>query len=165
MAQQALPTLNGITPSWADIQTTFSVPGGESLETADYAAINHSSTVEIGEKRGASGGQVTATTVGQSAHEATVTFYKEGLLRFFAILAALAPTRADEKLISLVHFDILIQHTPLGSADIHKTELRGCRVLTDDEQSGEGVDAAQVEVQLHVKQRRRYINGQAVTLL
>jgi hypothetical protein len=167
MVNQAFPSLNDIEPSWADIQTTFTVSGGVLIPMADIAAIKWSRKVEVGEKRGASGGRVMARTTGQGSQEASATLYRSGLRRLIKGLMAApnVPTRGRQVIISLVSFQIMIQHTPPGETEIYKTKLKGCRFLGDADDMKEGNDADKVEVTLNPLEIVNIINGQEVVLL
>ncbi len=78
MTNQAYPSLNDVEPSWADIACTFTVYGGSLIDMADFAAIKFDSKVEVGEKRGASGGRVMARTTGSVKHTASADLYRGG---------------------------------------------------------------------------------------
>lgn len=162
---QEYPTLNDVAPSWADIQTSFSIYGGSLIELIDYSAINWSDTVEVGAQRGASGGRVMKRTTGQLSSEASATFYKSGLRKLLKGLAAKAPTRGNQKLVSLVGFDIHIQHSPPESTDIFEVKIKGCRLLGRTAAMAEGADADQVEVNLNPIQIVEIIDGEEIVLL
>lgn len=163
---QEFPTLNGIAPSWADIKTTATPIGGGSLiETADYSAISCGSSLEVGEQRGASGGRVMKTTTGQLSHEGSITYYRSGLRTLVKAFMPIAPQRGNQRLVSLVHFDVLIQHTPPGEPEIYTLKLKGCRLRGFTFAMTEGVDADKVEVPLHVKEIVQIIDGEEVVLL
>ena len=165
MTNQAYPSLNDIEPSWADIAVTATVNGGALLDMADIAAVAWSRSVEVGERRGASGGRVMARTAGQGSCEASITFYRGGLRRLIKALMAQAPTRGNQRIISAVAFDVMIQHTPLGEDEIYQTKIKGCRYLGDSEDNGEGADADQVEVTLNPIEIANIIDGQEVVLI
>lgn len=165
MINQAYPSLNGIEPSWADISTTFTVNGGALLDMADIAALKWSRKVELGEKRGASGGRVMARTTGQGSQEATATLYRTGMRKLLKGLMAQAPTRGNQVIVSVVAFDILIQHTPPGETEIYQVKLKGCRYLGESDDMKEGQDADKLEVTLNPIEIVNIINGQEVVLL
>ncbi len=165
MANQSSPAINDIAPSWADIAITFTVSGGDALETADIAGVNYSSSVEVGEMRGASGGRVMARTVGDVSYEASITLYKSGWRKLQKALVAQAPTRGNQKLISLAPFDVLIQHTPQGESEIYVTKIKGCRVLGSSSDNAEGTDADKVEVTLSPIEIVQIIDGAEVALI
>lgn len=165
MTTQAYPTYQGDEPSWADISLTFAPIGGDILETADFSAISHSSTVEIGEKRGASGGRPMKFTRGSVSHEASVTLYRDGYLRLLRALKDLATERSGQKPVSPVAFNIVIQYTPQGSDDVIQTELRGCRITGTSAEASEGVDPSAVECSLAVLEIVDIVDGEEVPLL
>lgn len=137
------PTLNEVEPSWADVKLSFPVYGGETVLTDDIAAVKWSDKVEVGKVFGSGGGRVRKRTTGQYDSDATVTFYKTGWKRFRTVLAA------KNSKISLVGFDILIQHTPPGSTEIHTVKITGCRVLGRSGDMAEGSDADKVEIAIN----------------
>lgn len=160
----SFPTLSGIAPSWADIQTTYSIYDGELIKMADFADISLADTVEVGEQRGA-GSLLRLRTTGSVKQEAKATFFRSGFRQLVRGLMKKAPARGNQKRISLVHYDILIQHTPPGEADIYSIKIKGCRVLGRSWQLAEGNDADKVEVQLHPMQIVEIIDGEEVVLL
>ncbi len=165
MANQAYPSLNDIEPSWADIAVTFAVFEGALLETADIAGLKWSRKVEVGERRGASGGRVMARTTGQGSQEASVTLYRSGLRRLIKGLMEKAPTRGNQVRIGLVAFDIMIQHTPPGETEIYQVKIKGCRYLGDADDMKEGTDADKVEVTLNPIEIVNIIDGKEVVLI
>jgi hypothetical protein len=165
MTNQAYPSLNGIDPSWADISVTATVLGGDLLDMADIAALKWSRKVEVGEKRGASGGRVISRTTGQASYEASCSLYRSGYRRLLKSLAAKAPTRGNQQLIALVAFDFLIQHTPPGETEIYQVKIKGCRFLGDADDMKEGPEADKLEVTLNPIEIANIINGQEVVML
>ncbi len=165
MTNQAIPTVDAVECSWADIGVTARITGGSLVELADIAAIKSSRSVDVGVRKGASGGRIMARTAGEISYDASITFYKGGLRRFKKALMAVAPTRGNQVLISLVSFDVLVQHTPLGESEIYQRKIRGCRYLGDSDDLGEGVDADQVEVTINPIEIFDIIDGKEVVLL
>lgn len=166
MPNNEFPILNGIAPSWADVIVRATPDGGPLVEMKDIAAINSGRSVEVGSQKGASGGRVIKRTTGDGSQEASVTFYRSGYQRFLRALMALAPARSNgERILTLVHFGIQIQHTPPGDAEIYERLIKGCRVLSDTMNSAEGSDAQQVEVALSVIQIVDIIDGVPVVLI
>lgn len=165
MANQEYPILNGVAPSWADISVRISPNGGQLVEMVDIAAINTSRAVEVGLQRGASGGRVLNRTTGQGSQEASITLYQSGAKQLYRALMQLAPVRGNQRVISLVQFQIHQQWTPLGSAEIYERIIKGCRVIGDTLNAAEGTDAQQIEVPLSVLEIADIIDGQEVVLL
>ncbi len=165
MVQQSYPSVNDIAPSWADIGVTFTVGGGDALDMMDIAGIKWSRKVETGDQRGASGGRVMARTTGQGSQEASATLYRSGLRKLLKSIVAKAPTRGNQKVISGVAFDILIQHTPPGETEIYTTKIKGCRYLGDSDDMKEGNEADKLEVTLNPIEIVQIIDGQEVVLL
>jgi len=165
MTNQAYPTVDGVEPSWADIQVSCTVNGGDLLETADIAAVKWSRKVEVGERRGTSGGRVMARTTGQGSQEASITLYRSGLRKLIRSLAKNAPVRGNQKIIGLVSFDVLIQHTPPGETDIYATKVKGCRYLGDSDDMKEGNEADKIEVTLNPIEIVQIVDGEEIVLL
>lgn len=159
------PIVNGIAPSWADIVVKASPEGAALVDLKDIAAISTARTVEVGEQRGASGGRVMRRTTGSVSYEMSITFYRSGFQKFLRALAAIAPTRGNQKAISLVHFGVTIQHTPQGDDEVYERRCKGCRVLTDTLDSAEGTEADQVEVSISVVEIVDVVDGAEVTML
>lgn len=141
--------LDEIAPSWADVSASFSVLGGKILETIDFSALSSGDSVEVGEKRGASGGRIMATTTGAVTPKAAATFYMSGFRKLIAALADRAPRRGDRYLISLVRFDVVQLWTPPGEILIYKKEILGCRLLGRDAKTAEGSEADLVELSIN----------------
>ncbi len=165
MTTEAYPTLNGVAPSWADVTATITGEDVPTLDTVDFAALNYSSLVEIGEQRGASGGRVMRRTVGAKTDEAAITYYKTGLMTLFRGLKDAAPKRGNQRQISLAFFDVLIQQTPPGTTEIFTVKFKGCRLIGLTAAQAEGVDADQIEVPLSVGEIVWIVDGEEIVLL
>lgn len=172
MANQAYPSVDGVAVSWADIQVTASIDNGGSssggvplLSMLDIAAIKWGRKVEPGEQRGASGGRIMKRTVGQGSQEASWTLYRSGVRTLLKNLMKRAPVRGNQVRISLVSFDIVVQHTPIGDPEIYETIMKGCRYLGDDDDMKEGSEADKIEIALNPIEIANIINGQEVVLL
>ena len=166
---QAYPSLNGVEPSWADITVSYTVGGGQAFVMSDIAAVKWARKLEVGKKRGASGGRIMARTTGQSDYECSVQLYRAGLDTVLNSLASAAVAqnflRGNQVMIGLVSFDWLIQHTPPGSSAIYTTKIKGCRWLGESDDMKEGVDPDKVEVNLDPVEIARLMNGKEVVLL
>lgn len=154
MANQAYPNVNGDICSWADIAVTLNIPGGTEVPLFDLEAIKWSDKVEVGEQRGASGGRVMGTTAGQLSSEATATLSRAGAVQFIeaietAALSLPGAVRGNRVRIAGVRFDILIQHTPLGTERIFEAKLSGCRFLGRSHDLKQGNEADMVEIILN----------------
>lgn len=165
MVNQAYPSLNDVEPSWADIAVTATISGGALLDMDAIAALKWSRKVEVGERRGASGGRVMARTTGQGSQEASATLYRSGLRSLIKSLMPLAPTRGNQVIIGLVSFDIVIQHTPPGESEIYQVKIKGCRYLGESDDMKEGNDADKIEVTLNPIEIVNIVNGKEVVLL
>jgi hypothetical protein len=166
---QAYPSLADIEPSWADIDVTATITGGALLEMADIKSIKWSRKVEVGEKRGASGGRVMSRTTGSLSQDASAVFYRSGTTALLTNLmnqaVILGYTRGNQVIVSLVAFDIMIQFTPPGTSDIWETKLKGCRYLGDVGDMKEGADADTWECTLNPLEVVELINGVEIALL
>ena len=153
MANQDFPTVDGDECSWADIAINCLVPGSPTFALVGAEAIKWSSKVDVGVTRGTSGGRVMNTTAGQETTDGSVSLtrkYNRILMQNLAVVAKKAGyVRGDVIVISGVRFDILIQHTPLGSVDIYTTKMSGCRYLGDGNDLKVGPDADMIEVTLN----------------
>jgi len=165
MTVAAYPTLNGYAPSWADISTSATVYGGALIEMSAYKSLDWSGTVEEGRQQGPSGGRDMLRTTGRVAYAAKSTFYRSGLRALERALMAVAPTRGNQRLISLVGFDVLVQHTPPGESDIYVVKLVACRLLSEAETYTEGVEAETSDVDLNPMYVAKIIDGVEVVLL
>jgi len=162
---QEYPLLNEIAPSWADITTTINITDGESFTDIDYKEIKWKSAVEKGEQRGASGGRVIKRTTGAKTDEGSAVFYKSGLRKLLRALQAAAPVRGNQRLISLVTFDVVILHTPPGADDIYHEEMRGCSISSFDSTMTEGTDAETVAIDLMPIENVYIVDGKEMVLL
>lgn len=162
MVQQAYATYNDIEPSWSDSEFTFSVIGGR-IEVPDISGFKFTRKVEVGSRK--RNNRVTARTTGAPSYEASCTLYRSGLRRLYKALIEKAPTRGNQVLISLVAFDVLVQHTPPGETEIYQAKAKGCRLLGDSDQMQEGTDADKIELTLNPIEIVQIIGGKEVVLL
>lgn len=162
---QAYPSIDGIASSWADIQVTTIVNGGALIETTDIAGIKTADKMEVGRQQGTSGGRTMKRTQGSATYEASMTLYRSGHRQLLKALKEQAPTRGNQKVVGVVAFDILIQHTPIGEEEIYTRKLKGCRYAGSSHDNKEGNDADQVEVTLDVLEIVDIIDGEEVILL
>lgn len=171
MPTQSFPNVNGDVCSWADIAVSLNVPGGAEVGLFDLEALKWSDKVEVGEQRGTSGGRVMGTTRGSLSSEASATISRAGARQFIQALAVAAAelpnaTRGDRVAISGVRFDILVQHTPLGTEAIFTTKLSGCRFLGRSHDYKQGNEAEMVEIVLNpIEIAEQDENGQWIVLL
>lgn len=146
MSQFDAPVLDGIAPSWADVQVRISPQGGSLIDMGDITAINSGWTVEVGEQR--EGGRVIKRTRGSVSYEAGMTLHASGYQKLLRALVANAPTDRGQKLLSLAHFLVHVLWTPPGSTDLLEYKIKGCRILGRTIDSSEGDDAQQIEIPL-----------------
>lgn len=160
------PVLDGVAPSWADVIVKASpTASGSLIDVKDIQSINTGTTVEFGEVRGASGGRVRKRTTGSVSQEASWVLYREGYQQLLRALKDLAPKRGNQRAISLVHFNIQVQHTPPGSTEIFEYRIKGCRIAGRNLNGAEGVDADVVEVALNPIEIADMIDGEEVVML
>jgi hypothetical protein len=165
MAEQDYPDINGYAPSWADIKVTSSITGGALIDMSDIADISWKDSLEKGVKRGA-GGRKMQRTVGQGDCEASITLYRSGYRKLEQALAAVAPTRGNQKRIGLVSFNISIVHSPVGAElePPYETLLKGCCLKGREGSHAEGPDADKITVPLDVMQIATKENGEEIVL-
>lgn len=144
--------VDGIECSYADINIKFTAKNGALIETADVQSISSGTTIELGEKRGVSGGRVLSRTHGSESNEGSLTFYRAGWKTFYRALKASAPRRGKQIVISPVSFEVHVQFTPLNTDEIFEYFMKGCRIIGRNNTHTEGVDADLVEVPLSVLQ-------------
>lgn len=162
---QEFPTLNGVAPSWADLKTTITPEGGSLIDTFDYASLSFGSTLEVGVQKGASGGRVMKSTTGDLSHEGTIAYYRSGLRKLLKGLMPLAPQRGNQRLVSLVHQTILVQHSVPGDPEIYEVKLKGVRLTGFQFSMTEGNEADRVEVPVFVTEIALLIDGEEVVLI
>lgn len=155
------PVLDGIAPSYADINVRISPNGGNLIEMGDISQINSGWTVEVGEQR--EGGRVIKRTRGSVSYEAGMTLYASGYQKLLRGLRDAAPTNAKgQRLLALAHFLIHVVWTPPGSTDLLEYKIKGCRVLGRTIDSSEGNDAQQIEVPLSTIEVVDVIDGEEI---
>jgi hypothetical protein len=155
-----------IEPSWSDISITITPYGAPITEIIEISGISWARTVEIGERRGTSGGRVTARTTGAASFEASATFYRSGYRKLLkALVAAKPPTRGNQVQVGIPGFDILVQHTPPGETEIYTTKIKGCRLVGDSSDMAEGSDADTLEITLNPIEVVQIINEQEIVLI
>lgn len=149
---QSYPSVGEHESSWADIDLTFNIPDGQTIDVEDITAIKWDRKVTVGVSKNASGGRVMKRTAGSEESTATATFTRSGLRALVAAIktAAIAAgqVRGDEVAISGISFDLLVQHTPFGLVGVYMAKLEGCRYLGDGNDMKEGSDADLIEVDL-----------------
>jgi len=162
-ANNDYPVLDGIAPSWADIVVRVTQDGAPLIEMKDIKAINTGTKVEVGYQK--AGGRVMKRTTGEASAEASWTLYRSGYLNLLRGLMPLAPVRGNQRLVSLVHFQVQVQHTPPGSVEIFEYRIKGCRLMGRALNGSEGTDADTVEVSLNPIEIADMIDGVEVVML
>ncbi len=162
---QLYPVINGFDPSWADIGVTATPDGAPLIRTDDVASIDCGSSVEVGYRKGASGGRVMGRTTGEKSDEFSWKLYRVGFDKLLRGIMGLAPSRGNQKAVSLVSFGITVQHTPPGTDTIFEYRAKGCRITGMKFSHAEGTDADQVEVPLSIVELAYFIDGVEVVLL
>lgn len=145
---QEYPILNEVAPSWADIGVTFNFLAGETFKNIEFSELKWTSKVDKGVQRGASGGRVMKHTTGAKTDEGSCVWYKSGLWQLLKIVTPYAPVRGNQRLVSLVPFNIIILHTPPGSDEIFHEEMRGCSISSFESSMTEGTDVEKVPMDL-----------------
>lgn len=153
MPNQAFPSVNEHESSWADIGVNFNIVGGATMPWVDIEAIKWSRKVEVGKSRGTSGGRVMKQTAGSEDCEASSTVQRSGAIQLIEAIevaaVALGLVRGNEVIISGVSFDILVQHTPLGTSRVYTAKLAGCRFLGDSDDMKQGNEGDMIELTLN----------------
>ncbi len=154
MTPREFPTLNGVAPSWADLEgPKFIIYSGatvaKTVQTADVAAFKWEESLEVGTVRGTSGGRKMKRTSGQGDCNAGVTFYKDG---WKLVRKALQEVADDNELPGYGHvvFDVLYQWTPPGETDVINLKIVGARAVKSAGSAAEGADADKSEIDLNV---------------
>lgn len=168
MAQQSYPTLQGEAQSWANIEVKANLYDGPSIDLSDIVGLDWDIGAERGTQR-STNGSIKAFTRGQSTPSGKISFYADGCVSFIEKLIDIAIAKGfvenGEAKYGMVSFDILVQHTPLGSTGIRQVELLGCQLAKDAASYAEGSDADKNDLELSVKRVARVINGKRGSLL
>lgn len=159
MSHFDIPVLDGIAPSWADIQVNISGEDVPLIKMGDIAALDSGWDLEVGEQR--EGGLVIKRTTGSVKQDATMTLYASGYRKLLRGILAAAPRRGNQALIALVHFNINVQFVPPGANedDILEYRIKGCRIMGRKVSAAEGNDAQQVELPLNPLQVCDVVDG------
>lgn len=163
MSNFLYPVISGVAPSWADISVRISGSNVALIEMGDIAAISGASTVEVGYQK--EGGINIQRTAGELSEEAKWALYASGYLKLVRGLIAAAPRRGNQRKLSLVPFNVSTIWTPPGSAEIFERHYRGCRIMSDSQDSAEGTDAEKIEMDLNPLQIVRIVDGVEIVLL
>lgn len=159
------PVIDGIAPSWSDIIIKISPKGAPLISATQIKSIKRSRKVSIGKQRGAAGGNVIKRTTGAVDYELSAEFYRDGWNEFLEKIVDLAPSRGNQRAISLVHFGVQVQHTPIGSTRIFEWRAKGVRTIGDEHAAAEGTDADLVAVTFDAIQIVDMIKGKEVVFL
>lgn len=163
---QQFPTMNGVSPSWAEVQGTVNIAGGPSLPNIDWKAFSWDSNVERGEQRGP-GGRVRARTTGKPNHTASATVYQSGLLTLVRALIPFAPKdSAGRPQLSKVKFDLVLKWSVNNDPDIIERRFKGCSLDKDAGSADDGsVDPTAIDIDLNPLEITMVVDGQEVVLL
>ncbi len=163
---QEFPSLNQIESSWAEVSCGFDIDGGELIDETDIAAIKFDDKVSVGTRVGLSGGLITGSTAGSVESNLSITFYRAGLRKLKKGLIKKAPLRrGNQRAISLVFWNLILQSTPVGDEDIYEHRFKSCRLLGNSYDLKEGSDADKIEVPCFVTQIAELIDGEEIVLL
>jgi len=162
---QEYPLIDGIAPSWSDISIRFTPTGAPVIKSSQIRSIKRGRKVTVGYQRGATGGQIVKRTTGSVEYSLEIEFYRDGWNEFLEKIVDLAPSRGNQRAISLVHFGVQVQHTPVGSARIFEWRAKSVRMLSDEHAASEGNDADVVPCTLDALQIVDMIKGKEVVML
>lgn len=162
MAAQEFPIYNGIAPTWADVSVTANVYGGKLIDMADIYAVKLDPAVDVGEQH--RGGRTVRRGSGQGKNTGELTVYRSAYQAFLRQIADIAPVQNGQRIITLVHFDIIVHHTPPGDTEIYQREGRGCRIVGNGLDGQEGVDPDKLTLPLSVVQIVDIVDGNEFVL-
>lgn len=160
-----LSTLNENAVSWAEIDCTINIAGGQSVKGFDLKSLNYESKVERGVQRGP-GGKVKKRTTGQLTDAADCEVYRDALRIIKRAIVAVAPKdSASRPQISKVTFDLVVKFAMDGDPEIYCTKLLGCHLDKTAFKHAEGTDADTVAIDLNPIEIVEVIDGQDTVLL
>lgn len=162
---QEYPIIDGIAPSWSDIIIRLTPKGAPLIKATQIKSIKRSRKVSVGSQRGATGGNVIKTTTGEAEYELSIVFYQDGWNEMLEKITPLAPSRGNQRAISLVHIGVQVQYTPIGQTRIYEWRAKGARIVGDSFDAAEGVEANTIEVPYNVKQIVDMVNGLEAVML
>lgn len=166
---QEYPILDGVAPSWADVQCKITETSQPILPMIDISAIHTGTTLEVGEQRGATGGRVRRRTSGQASYEASVTCYRSGFQPFMRTLKNAAQAkgfvRGVQAAVGKVVWGMSVLHSPDGDSQIYEMRVKGCRYLGRTIDPAEGTDADTVECPISTPEIVDVIDGVECVLL
>ena len=152
MPDNSSSSLNIHECSWADLTVSPIIPGGATLTLLDLEGWKWARKLERAESRGI-GGRIKKRTRGQASFEASATATRGGwmgILEGIEVAAtALNLVRDDIVVIGGVDFDVLLQHTPLGSTRVYTVKLIGCSLDSDSSDMKQGNEADMIEMGLN----------------
>ncbi len=166
MTDQAYPSVDGIASSWSDINVSITPLSGTTLTGADISGIKASGKTEVGVQK--KGGKVVARTTGETSYEASASFYRSGYRKLVDVMVAAAPAYAvngNQVRLSLITFDVDIQHTPPGETRIYHRRLKGCRLLGFSDDMKEGTEADKLDITLNPVLVVDIVDGKEIVLL
>lgn len=168
MTEQAYPTFNGQAQSWVDLVGAIQIIGGPKLDLEDVKAIKWDNSLEVGMQR-RKDGSIKSYTQGMPTPSGSIEYYADGMMNFIEKLidaaVALNYVRAGVARYGLVRFNIITMHTPLGTTDMRKVEILGCRLKKDAQEGTEGTDAESNALDLIVTDVVRTVNGKRGVLI
>jgi len=157
------PVLDGVTPSFADIQVKCTLYPGMPLVMSDIKALDTGGTVDIGEQR--SGGRVISRGTGSVSYTGSITLYRSGYNKFLRFASKVAPKRNGKSLLTHVMFDLTVSHTPpVAAGEIYQFVARGLRIMGRAMNGAEGTDLDVVTLPLSVGEIVDIIDDQEVVL-
>lgn len=152
MPDNSSASLNVHECSWADLTVSPIIPGGATLNLLDLEGWKWARKLERGESRGI-GGRLKKRTRGTPSFEASATATRGGWMGILegieTAAVALGLVRDDVVIVGGVDFDVLLQHSPLGSDRIYTVKLVGCSLDADSSDMKQGNEADMIEMGLN----------------
>lgn len=161
--QQAFPSVNGVESSFAEIAIGLDISGGSSFTGLDISGVKFDSKVSPGMRK--KGGRPAARTRGDIDYTASLILSRKSMQLLKEGLGVTAPQNGNQRLISLVEFQIQVLHTPIGSTDVFESLIKRCRLVGEAHDYKEGADSDMVECDLSVMQIAEKINNVEYVLL
>ena len=170
MPALSFPSINGITPSWANVRCTAAMltqPGtpGPLLEVKDIKAINFTSALTLGYQK--EGGKKKNRTSGDQEDSMSLLLYHSGFVNMLRVAKAIAPRGGRNRpKISLVVFNFSLQYTvPTVPPVSYEFAMEGCRIVGWDHAGAEGETPNEVNCPVDTMGIYPVIDGEKVTLI
>ncbi len=139
MSRFDFPSINGVSPSWADVAIRLTPTGGSLVTMGEIKSIKSSRKREVGYQR--EGGRPIKRTTGSISYECELELYLDGYHKLIDALSANATTVGNQKLLGLSTFLINQQWSIPNDSRIFERRIKGCMLLGDSLDASEGTDA------------------------